>query len=60
MRRGDAHVTISVKGDNGKWAERYDFTANRCTFTMTKMPEGFRYWILYEGIPGGDYDDTDW
>jgi len=27
---------------------------------MTKMPEGFKYWTLYEGIPGGDYNDTDW
>jgi len=53
-------VTISAESSNGKWACRYDFFGAHCTFTMTKMPAGFNYWVLYEGTPGGQYDDNDW
>jgi hypothetical protein len=53
-------VTVSATGMSGGWACRYDFFATHCTFTMTKMPSGFKYWVLYEGTPGGQYDDTDW
>jgi hypothetical protein len=24
------------------------------------MPTGKKYWVLYEGTPGGQYDDDDW
>lgn len=27
---------------------------------MTRMPSGRKYWALYEGTPGGAYDDHDW
>jgi hypothetical protein len=27
---------------------------------MTRMPPDRKYWVLYEGIPGGQYDDDDW
>ncbi|MEL6107609.1 MAG: serine hydrolase [Planctomycetota bacterium] len=53
-------VVISAESDNGKWAARYTFTPSECTFTMTKKPEGHPYWVLYEGTPGGQYDDSDW
>jgi hypothetical protein len=53
-------VTIVAESSNGQWACRYDFYATHCTFTMTKMPAGFKFWVLYEGTPGGQYDDTDW
>lgn len=53
-------VVISAESDNGKWAGRYTFTPTECIFTMTKMPEGHKYWVLYEGTPGGDYEDSDW
>jgi hypothetical protein len=53
-------VTISAVGSSGQWACRYDFLPTHCTFTMTKMPAGFKYWVLYEGTPGGQYDDSDW
>ncbi len=59
-RREPNHITITAEGHNGKWACRYDFYPTHCTFTMTKMPVGFKYWTLYEGIPGGDYDNSDW
>jgi hypothetical protein len=53
-------VTITATSKSGAWACQYDFYPTHCTFTMTKMPTGFRYWVLYEGTPGGQYDDSDW
>lgn len=53
-------VTISATSGNGLWAGRYDFFPTHCTFTMTRMPADYKYWVLYEGTPGGGYDDTDW
>jgi hypothetical protein len=53
-------VTITAESSNGQWACQYDFYPAHCTFTMTKMAAGFKYWVLYEGTPGGQYDDTDW
>jgi hypothetical protein len=53
-------VTIAAVSGNSRWACRYDFFPTHCTFTMTKMSPGHKYWILYEGTPGGGYDDTDW
>ena len=53
-------VTIAAVSGNGLWACRYDFLRTHCTFTMTKMSPEHKYWILYEGTPGGGFDDTDW
>lgn len=57
---GPDRVTISAVAGNGRWAGRYDFTATHCTFTMTKMSPQHKYWVLYEGPPGGTYEDSDW
>jgi len=57
---GPDSVSISAVAGNGLWACRYDFCRTHCTFTMTKMPPGNKYWVLYEGTPGGQYDDDDW
>ena len=53
-------VTISAESSNRMWACRYDFFADRCVFTMTKMPADKKYWVLYEGTPGGQFDAADW
>ncbi len=53
-------VVISAWSHNGKWAGRYEFTPHACIFTMTKMPRDHKYWVLYEGTPGGQYNDDDW
>lgn len=53
-------VVISATSSNGLWAGRYTFDALGCTFTLTKKPANHNYWVLYEGTPGGKYDDTDW
>lgn len=57
---GDDRVSISAASVRGHWACRYDFYPTHCTFTMTRMPAGGKYWVLYEGTPGGQYDDNDW
>lgn len=53
-------VVISAHSDNGLWAGEFVFTNESCTFTMTKKPADHSFWVLYEGTPGGQYDDTDW
>jgi hypothetical protein len=57
---GPKRVTITAEATSGTWACRYDFFPMHCTFTMTSMPVGYKYWVLYEGTPGGQYDDADW
>ena len=54
------HVRIRGVSGNGTWECLWDFYPTHCTFTMTKMPPDYKYWILYEGTPGGKYEDTDW
>lgn len=54
------HVRISGVSENGLWRARYDFFPTHCTFTMTAMPEGYAYWVLYEGTPGGSFELDDW
>jgi putative heme-binding domain-containing protein len=55
-----SRVVISALASNGQWAGQYTFTPECCTFTMTRKPQGHNYWVLYEGTPGGQYDDSDW
>ena len=55
-----AKVTIKGRSTKGTWECRWDFYLTHCTFTMTKMPDNYNYWVLYEGTPGGSYEDTDW
>ncbi len=53
-------VSITGLSSNGTWECRWDFYLTHATFTMTKMPDNYKYWILYEGTPGGSYEDSDW
>ena len=55
----DTHVRIGVVSGNGEWEAQYDFFADRLDFTMRKVSPGYKYWVQYEGVPGGDMDDTD-
>ena len=57
---GPDRVTITGTSGNGNWKCRWDFYPERCDFTMTRMAPGYKYWILYEGTPGGEYNETDW
>ncbi|WP_049722752.1 hypothetical protein [Gilvimarinus polysaccharolyticus] len=56
----DDHVRIVFTSANGKWQGRWDFYSDRCDFTMTKVSPGHKYWIQYEGVPGGEMDDEDY
>ncbi len=53
---------VSIKGISGNenWECLWDFYPTHCTFTMTKVSDGYAYWALYEGTPGGTFDTTDW
>lgn len=53
------HVRIEFTSDNKQWQGIWDFYPDRCDFTMSKVSEGYHYWVLYEGVPNGKMDVTD-
>ncbi len=53
------HVRIVFSSNNEQWQGGWDFYPNRCDFTMTKISDGYKYWVQYEGVPGGEMDSTD-
>lgn len=53
------HVRITFTSDNGQWVGQWDFYPERCDFTMKKISAGYKYWVQYEGVPGGEMDSTD-
>jgi hypothetical protein len=53
------HVRIVFTSGNGKWKGRWDFYPDRCDFRMTEVSPGYKYWVLYEGVPNGEMDNTD-
>lgn len=55
----DDHIRIVFTSGNKKWEGRWDFHSDRCDFTMVKVSPGYKYWILYEGVPGGEMDADD-
>lgn len=54
------HVRITFTSDNGQWQGQWDFYEDRCDFTMSKVSAGYKYWVQYEGVPGGAMDATDY
>lgn len=55
----DKQVQITVTSGNGKWKGQYDFYPDRCDFRMIKISPGYKYWVQYEGVPGGEMDSSD-
>lgn len=55
----EEHVRITFTSDNKKWLGQWDFYPERCDFTMLKISPGHKYWVQYEGVPGGVMDSTD-
>lgn len=53
------HIQIVFTSENNQWEGQWDFYPSRCDFTMSKISEGFKYWVQYEGVPGGEMDSTD-
>ena len=55
----EEHIRIKFTSDNKQWQGQWDFYPERCDFTMTKVSTGYKYWVQYEGVPGGKMDTTD-
>lgn len=55
----DQHIRITFTSGNGQWQGQWNFYSNRCEFTMSKVSPGFKYWVQYEGVPGGQMDAAD-
>ncbi len=53
------HVRITFTSGNGMWQGQWDFYADRCDFTMSNVSPGYKYWVQYEGVPGGTMDPDD-
>lgn len=53
------HVRITFTSGNGKWQGQWDFYPQRLDFTMSKVSDGYKYWVQYEGVPNGNMDETD-
>lgn len=53
------HVRITFTSDNKQWKGQWDFYQDRCDFTMSQISPGYKYWIQYEGVAGGEMDSTD-
>ncbi len=53
------HVRITFTSDNKQWEGQWDFHPDRCDFKMRKISSGYKYWVQYEGVPGGEMDSTD-
>ena len=58
IETGD-HVRITFTSENGLWRGQWDFYPERCDFTMSEVSAGYKYWVQYEGVPGGEMDATD-
>ncbi|RMF37486.1 MAG: hypothetical protein D6753_17485, partial [Planctomycetota bacterium] len=56
----DERIRIGVASSDGNWMGRFTFTPAACIFTMLRKPENKKYWVLYEGTPGGQLDADDW
>ena len=55
----DQHIRIVFTSENDQWAGQWDFYPDSCDFTMRKISSGYKYWVQYEGVPGGEMDTTD-
>jgi len=56
----DEHIQITFTSENKQWKGRWDFYPSHCNFTMSKISSGYKYWVQYEGVPGGEMDSTDY
>lgn len=53
------HVRILFTSGNAAWKGQWDFYPERCDFTMTQVSDGYKYWVQYEGVPGGQMNRSD-
>ncbi len=55
----EQHVRITFTSGNDQWQGQWDFYPDRCEFTMTEVSVSYKYWVQYEGVPGGEMDADD-
>ena len=54
-------ISISAISNDNEWALTYDFFSTHLTITFTKKSATGKYWVVYEGPPGGSFDlNSDW
>lgn len=53
------HVRIVFTSENKAWEGQWDFYPDRLDFTMSRVSSGYKYWVQYEGVPGGTMDRSD-
>lgn len=54
------HVRIVFTSGNETWKGQWDFYPDRLDFTMREISPGYKYWVQYEGVPGGEMDRSDY
>ncbi len=53
------HVRIVTTSENAQWEGIWDFYPDRLDFTLSRVSAGYKYWVQYEGVPGGEMDRSD-
>lgn len=56
VEASEDRVVIASESRDGLWACRWTILPDRAVMDLERI--GHPYWMLYEGTPGGDYDET--
>ena len=57
-RRGPLKVTLRADSENSLWTTSWEIYPTYARLTVQRTAEGKKYWLLYEGTPGGKLDLT--
>lgn len=57
-RRGPLKVTIRATSLDGLWSTLWEVYPTYATMRVLERPPGKKFWLLYEGTPGGKLDLT--
>ncbi|MEZ4517192.1 MAG: hypothetical protein R3C44_10260 [Chloroflexota bacterium] len=52
-RRGPLKATITSQTPDSTWVTQWDIFPTYARLTVETVPEGKKFWMLYEGTPGG-------
>lgn len=58
ISEGPVRVSLMTQTEDKKWQTRWDIYPEYATMTLLKKGEE-PYWILYEGTPGGEFNEED-
>lgn len=59
IAEGPVRITLMTETEDKQWQSKWDIYPNYATMTLLKKgPEP--YWILYEGTPGGEFNEEDY